>query len=245
MAVAVGLPELEPTTLEGRVDQSVPNHDFDALLERVLMVHPDLLASKNLESQSRYELKYQESVPIPDVTVAGALQNDFTTPGYQRTSYNVNVSVPVPIFDQNKGNIRSAQGRLKHSSQQYAVTKNQLTNELADAFERFQTARVQAEYYRTQILPDLAQAYLGVYDRHRSGSPNVAFGDIIVAQQNMAAGVTTYILALSTQWIALTDIANLMQVRNFEDLLHELPTGIPTESENVPSPALLPEGGRP
>lgn len=243
LAVAVGLPELAPTTLEGRVDQSVPNHDFDALLERVLMVHPDLVASKNLESQSRYELQYQQAVPIPDVTVAGALQNDFTTPGYQRTSYNVNVSVPVPLFDQNKGNIRSAQGRLKSSSQQYAVTKNQLTVELADAFERFQTSRVQAEYYRMQILPDLAQAYLGVYDRHRSGSQGVDFGDIIVAQQNMAAGVAAYIGSLSMQWIALTDIANLMQLRNFDEILHELPNGIPSESEVLPAPTQ--EGGRP
>lgn len=242
LAVAVGLPELPPTSLEGRVDQAVPNHGFDAILERVLMVHPDLLASKNLESQSRYELKFQQSVPIPDVTVAGALQNDFTTPGYQRTSYNVNVSVPVPIFDQNKGNIRSAEGRLKHSSQQYAVTKNQLTNDLADAFERFQTARVQAEYYRNQILPDLAQAYLGVYDRHRSGSQGVDFGDIIVAQQNMSTGVATYIGSLLTQWIALTDIANLMQLRNFDDILHDIPE---VGGADLPTPAPIQEGGRP
>ncbi len=224
LAVATGVPELPLATLEGRVDMPVPNHNYDVLFERMLSVHPDLHASRNLESQSRLELQLQKVIPIPDITVGGALQNDSTVPGYQRTSYNLNVSVPIPIFDRNQGNIRSAVGKLNQSSQQYAVARNQLTNDLADAFERYQTGRVQAEYYRNKILPDLARAYLGVYERHISNSKEVAFGDIIVAQQNLATGVGIYITTLSMQWGALTDIANLIQLREFRELLSDLPS---------------------
>ena len=47
------------------------------------------------------------------------------------------------------------------TSQQYAVTRNALTIQLVDAFERYQTGRVYSEYYKTQILPDLTRAYTG------------------------------------------------------------------------------------
>jgi cobalt-zinc-cadmium efflux system outer membrane protein len=244
LAVATGVRDLPPAILEGKVEMQVPNLNFDILLERMLGVHPDVQASKNLESQSRIQLQLQRAIPIPDVTVAGALQNDSTTPGYQRTSYNLNVSVPVPIYDRNQGNILKEQGRLKMNTQQLAVTTNQLTTLMADAFERYQTARVQAEYSRTQVLPDLARAYRGIYEAHIANSETVAFGDIIVAQQNLALGVTVYITALTNQWIALTDIANLIQARDFREVLTLTgpDAGQITSEPPSPSPA---EGGTP
>jgi len=244
LAVATGVPELPPAPLEGRVDMPVPNLDYDVLLERVLSVHPDLQASRNLEAQARLNLKLQRAIPIPDPTVAGVFQNDSTVPGYSRTSYNLNVSVPVPFFDRNQGNIRTALGKLDMSSRQYAVATNVLTGQLADAFERYQNGRFQSEYYRTQILPDLARAYRGVFDRHIANSDKVAFGDIIVAQQNLAGGVSAYISSLVLQWNAAVDIANLMQLRDFRVLFSDLPP-VPDAPTDGTSPTIQTEGAQP
>ena len=254
LAAATGVPDLRPAPLAGRVDMPVPNLDFDTLLARMLSAHPDVQASRNLEAQSRYQLRLQQVTPIPDVTVGSAFQKDFTTPGFQRTSYNLNVSVPLPLFDKNQGNIRAAQGRLQISAQQLGVTRNQLTFQLSDAFERFQTARVLGEFYRTQQLPDLARAYRGVYERHIQKPEAVAFGDIIVAQQNLANGVSNYIVTLMQQWQAATDIANLLQLENFQELLLLKPPGSPVEpgaelgalGEPAAAPASPPrEGAKP
>ena len=127
------------------------------------------------------------------------------------------------------------------SSRQYAVATNQLTGQLADAFERYQNGRFQSEYYRTQILPDLARAYRGVFDRHIAASDKVAFGDIIVAQQNLAGGVSAYIASLVLQWNAAVDIANLMQLRDFQTLFSDLPP-IP-DSAKYGAPSTLPQEG--
>ena len=244
LAVATGVPELPPAPLEGRVDMPVPNLDYDVLLERVLSVHPDLQASRNLEAQARLNLKLQKAIPIPDPTVIGVFQNDSTVPGYGRTSYNLNVSVPVPFFDRNQGNIRTAFGKLDMSSRQYAVATNQLTGQLADAFERYQNGRFQSEYYRSQILPDLARAYRGVFDRHIAASDKVAFGDIIVAQQNLSGGVSAYIASLVLQWNAAVDIANLMQLRDFRTLFSDLPPVPDSPNDGASSPTLR-EGAQP
>ena len=243
LAVATGCPELPPSPLEGRCDISVPNLDYDILLERVLSVHPDLQASRTVEAQARLNLKLQKAIPIPDPTVTGVFQNDSTVPGYGRTSYNLNVSIPVPFFDRNQGNIRTAYGKLDMSSRQFAVATNQLTGQLADAFERYQNGRFQSEYYRTQILPDLARAYRGVFDRHIAASDKVAFGDIIVAQQNLAGGVSAYIASLVLQWNAAVDIANLMQLRDFRTLFSDLPP-VPDSPDNRTTTTIL-EGAQP
>ncbi len=244
LAASTGLSELPNAILEGRVDMPVPNLDYDALMEWVLSVHPDLQASSNLQSQSKINLELQKRIPIPDITVGGAFQNDFTTPGFGRTSYNLNISVPVPLFDRNQGNIRTAQGKLNLTAQSYSVTKNSLTSQLADAFNRYQTGRVYSEYYRTQILPDMARAYRGVYDAHINFPEKVVFGDIIVAQQNLAGGVSAYINFLLQQWLGAADIANLIQLRNFRELFPEASSDTDTSVNEIPPPAMS-EGGQP
>ena len=244
LAASVGIPGLRPAKLEGRADMKVPNFDYDTLLARVMTVHPDLHASKNLEVQAQRNLKLQQVIPIPDVTVSGAFQNDFTTPGYNRLSYNTNVSVPVPIFDRNQGNIRSAQGRLKFSSLQYSVKTNELVTSLSRAFGDYQTARSSAERWKNQILPDLVRAYIGVYDAYLGGIPDADFGAIIVAQQNLAGGVATYVGFLSTQWTTFFDIGNLLQIEDLRELAADLPYGSDQPQQVVPAPASE-EGGRP
>ncbi len=156
MAAAVGIPGLPPSTLADRVDMPLPDLNFDALLEQVLNVYPDAQAARNLEAQARFNLRLQQVTPVPDVTVYAGFFKDYTDPDHIRPgTYNMTVTVPIPVFDKNLGNILSADGRLLIAAEQLRVVRNQLTAQLADAFERFQTNRVQAQFYQEQILPDL------------------------------------------------------------------------------------------
>jgi cobalt-zinc-cadmium efflux system outer membrane protein len=180
---------------------------------------------------------------VPDITITGVFQNDYTVPGFERTSYNLNATVPVPLFDRNQGNIKSAVAKARFMSQQNYVKTNELTNQLVDAYERFQSARYNAEMSITEILPNQVRAYQGIFERYVSetsddgASADVAFGDIVVAQQNLSSGVSAYVTYLLQQWVALTDIANLLQLRDFKELLTSAFT-LPNDTGNIiPSPA--------
>lgn len=219
LAAAMGVPQMPPTPLVGRADMPVPSIAFEPALERVLTVHPDVHIGRNLESQARVALRLAELTPVPDVYLYGTFQKDFTTPNYINTSYNLQLGVPLPIWDRNKGGIVSANGALLRASQQMRRARNDLTARLAAAFERYETSRMQLLYYRNHILPDLARAYRGVYERHQQeGEEVVGFEGVIVAQQNLANAITTYIAALNAQWDAVADLANLMQVEDFDEL---------------------------
>jgi cobalt-zinc-cadmium efflux system outer membrane protein len=222
LAAIAGLPELPTAELEGRADMLLPPVNYDKMLSRVLNNHPDVLAARNLEAQSRLQLQLQRVTPVPDVQLYGTLQRDFTVPSLPRTTYNMQVGVPLPLFDRNRGNIMSAEGNLRRAAEQIRRVRNELTFRSADAFERFETNRVLLQYYQDQILPDLARAYRGVYERHQQEPEAVGFGDIIVAQQNLAAAVAVYIATLNAQWLALADIANLMQIEDFNEISSEI-----------------------
>ena len=161
------------------------------------------------------------------------MQRDFTTPPVLRYTYNLQIGVPVPIFDQNRGGIMSAHALLIRAKKEEDRVRNELTAQLADAYERYQTNRVLADYYRTQILPDQARAYRGVYERYQQDSdqPGFGFGEIVVAQQNLLSSINTYLSSLNSAWAAVTDIQSLLQM----DPDQNLPAA--ASGSRVPSPA--------
>jgi cobalt-zinc-cadmium efflux system outer membrane protein len=218
LTALIGLPDMPTAELEGRADAPAPVVNYDMMLARVLNNHPDVLAGRNLEAQARLQLQLDRVIPVPDVQLYGTFQRDFTTPGSPRTTYNVQFGLPIPIFDRNRGNIMSAEGDLRRAAEQVRRVRNELTTRSADAFGRLASNRYLVQSYRDQILPDLGRAYVGVYNRHQQEPDAVGFGDIIVAQQNLAAGLATYIGALTNQWTAVADIANLMQAEDLSEL---------------------------
>jgi cobalt-zinc-cadmium efflux system outer membrane protein len=218
LTALIGLPDMPTAELAGRADIPAPVVNYEAMLNRVLNFHPDVLAARNLETKARLQLQLDRVIPIPDVLMYGTYQRDFTTPGSPRTTYNLQFGLPIPIFDRNRGNIISAEGDLRRAAEQVRRTRNELTTRSADAFGRLATSRYVVQSYRDQILPDLGRAYRGVYERHQQEPEVAGFGDIVVAQQNLAAGLATYIAALNDQWAAVADIANLMQAEDLNEL---------------------------
>src|SRR5205085_2439648 len=87
-----------------------------------------------------------------------------------------------------------------------------LTARLADAFERYESNRTLVEYYRDRILPDQVRIYRGAFARHQQEPERVGFIDVVNAQQGLAAALTGYLSSLRDQWMAVIDLANLLQV---------------------------------
>jgi len=184
------------------------------------------------------EVERQYRKRIPDLRVYTALQEDYTSPPVQRTTWNLQVGVPVPIFDFNRGNIQKARAEQARASREFERVRNELQADLADAWQRYETARIQVEAYRSQILPDQARAYLGIVRRHdEEGS--VTYTDVVVAQQNLVAALNIYVASLTEQWNAWGDLLRIVQVEDPSQLALE-PVGLtpaPTGGGVPPAPS--------
>ena len=237
LAATIGVPELPAGYLDGVADVPIESIDYDKTLAYVVANHTDVLAAHNSALQARTNLRLQELNVVPDLLFYMALQKDSTTRPIYRTTYNVQVGVPVPIFDRNQGNILNAQGTLMKTAQEAPRIQNDLANRLADAVERYENARNLTELYRQNILPDQARTFRGLYERHQQQPDIVGFVEIVNAQQTLLNSINVYINTLSLRWTALTDIGSLLQIETLEGIQSLLETGSP-----IPVVEPLPNG---
>jgi cobalt-zinc-cadmium efflux system outer membrane protein len=217
LVAAMGLPDMPPTELEGRVDLPVPVFEYNAVLAR-LGRHTDVLTALNTIQKAKYNLELAKITPLPDVDVRLLVQKDYTTPPFQIVE-SFQMGVPVPVWDQNKGGIHQAEWLLRQASVAPDQARNALTNALADAFNRYETARETVAITRQQVR-DQVRAYRGAYARRQTLPADVAFGDLVTAEQTLATYIAAYVAALGQQWQAVVDVANLLQT---DDLFQAAP----------------------
>jgi cobalt-zinc-cadmium efflux system outer membrane protein len=210
LAAAVGVPGLPPAPLSGGVDAAVPLVRFDAALAQVLSSHTDVITAENTIRQARINVQLAYANRIPDVATHVAVQKDNTAAPFG-AAVNIAISAPIPLWDHNQGNIAQAEAQLASAIEGPHATRDDLTNRLADAFERYEDNRVLIEYYRKQILPDQVQAFRGVRERYDVEPDAVAFSDIVNAQQTLATTVTSYAAVLGSLWTAVVDLGALLE----------------------------------
>ena len=92
-------------------------------------------------------------------------------------------------------------------------TRNDLSARLAQAFEAYDNARVLADYYRNQLLPNQVRVYRAVYQRYQVAQPGeLNYNDVLAAQQNLGGSVAAYLLALGSLWTAVVELASVAQL---------------------------------
>ncbi len=210
LAAAVGHPELPPAPLAGNPEMPPPPFSYDAVRERMLTVHTDLRAADAGVLRTRYNLRLAELAPVPDVSLKLVVQKDRSQPPYSTTA-NVEIGVPVPVWDRNQGNIQQAQAQLGRALEEANRARLDLLGRLADAAARFEANRRLAETYRQQVLPDQARAYRGILLRYQNEPKEVNFNDVLAAQNAFATSLTNYLNALNAMWSAASDLAALAQ----------------------------------
>ena len=221
LAASLGLPGMAPTELAGGVDLPLPVYDHAAVLTHALQAHTDVLTAENTLLQAKFRLALAKEQVVPDVTLNVVLQKDFTGPPFG-TVASVQAGVPVPIFDRNQGGVMQAQAQVVQASDESHRVRDDLTTRLATAFESYENNRVLLHLYRDKILPDQVRAYRATYERYQKEAPLVpppgvpvtstpAFADVIVAQQNLAQSLVTYVSTVGAMWQAVADVADVAQ----------------------------------
>lgn len=218
LAANLGLPGMPHTELAGRADMAVPVYDYGCLLAHVLKRHSDVLAAGVAEQKARYGVQKAQATPIPDVTINMHANKYYTENNYV---HSLEVTFPVPIFDNNKGGIIQAQGGLVRATEEAHRVRADLTSRLAEAFERYSSSLQAIEHYRSNILTDQVEAYLGAYDRHQQEPDKVGFGDVVASQQQLVGVVGGYLSTLGNLWDAVADLSTLLQT---DDLYHAAQT---------------------
>ena len=102
----MGIPRMKVVPLDTNLNEHLPVYDWESCSAAVLTDNPSLLAAQARVDRARFAIQRARKEPIPNVDLMVSVrQNNLTG----SDNANVQLGVPLPIFDKNQGNISSTE----------------------------------------------------------------------------------------------------------------------------------------
>jgi cobalt-zinc-cadmium efflux system outer membrane protein len=118
--------------------------DIPALIELAKINRADYLSNQYQLNSATHNLAYQKALAVPDITVGVAYdKNSSYAPNY----YGLQIGMPLPFFNRNQGNIKSATYNIKSQESTLKGSEARLKNEVVSAVRQYQLTQ---ELFSTQ-----------------------------------------------------------------------------------------------
>ena len=211
LAALWGNPDPRFTQAQGAVDRLPPLAPAQDV-ERRLAAAP-VLRQARLEVERRQALSQLEQARrVPDITVSlGAKRvpaDEGMGSGNGRNQVVVGVSVPLPIFDTNRGNVAEALSREEKARDDLAAAELQLGADVAQATERLRSARAAAETLQRDALPGAEAAYKAAAKGFELGK--FSFLEALDAQRTHFQVRNQYLMAVADAHRAASELDRLL-----------------------------------
>lgn len=155
LRAAMGAPDAELPRLDGSA-QDLPAAASAADVAERLAAAPALrVAALEVDRQGALAA-IERSKRIPDITLTLGAKR---AAELGRDQAVVGLSVPLPIFDSNRGNLREALSRQEKARDEADALAMRLRTEALAARQRLDTARLEAETLAREVLPGAQSAF--------------------------------------------------------------------------------------
>ncbi len=179
LVALVGAPELGPTWLDDRMlDAEAGPIDFNATLAFLLDQSPEIHAARAEIRRDQIMVRRERAQPVPNVFVQGAVGYNWE---FAKVTPNVQIGIPLPVFNRNQGTIREASADLARDHAEYQRIALSLRHRLAEAHNRYQDALASVVDFRADTLPLARRAYELQNDNFRAR--RAAWPQVLVAQR--------------------------------------------------------------
>ncbi|MDQ9172153.1 TolC family protein [Oxalobacteraceae bacterium R-40] len=198
-----GNPTPQFTQAVGDLESTVTLPELTKLTER-LNAHPALVRSQQEVALRQAAMEVEKSKRLPDISVSAgvrkyALNDD--------KGYLVGISVPLPLFNRNQGNLLTAQQRLSQAEDLEQATQTRMASELAQAYEALVAAETEIKTLRNEVLPSAKSAYEAANKGFEYGK--FGFLDVLDAQRTLFQNQRLYVRSLANYQRLLTELEYL------------------------------------
>jgi cobalt-zinc-cadmium efflux system outer membrane protein len=152
---------------------------YDDILNKSLQNRPDLSQAKLATESARVNLSLQKRLAIPDVTIRGGYNQQGDAFNNQ---YNVGLSIPLPVFDRNRGNIQSAKVQKLESEKNVEYKQLEVQNEVLAAYQNFTRSVDEYKRVNTLVNQDFDAVFTGINTNFQKGNVSmIEFADFFEA----------------------------------------------------------------
>jgi cobalt-zinc-cadmium efflux system outer membrane protein len=178
--------------------------NLNELHEIAFQNRPDYLMSQQDVVLAEQYFSLQRKMALPDVSVFTSYDQ---RGGAFQDQINLGVSMPLPLWNRNKGNVNSAQYQIKQTMYSAEALKNQIRSEVQNYHALYnQTIK---EYQRTRLLynEDFEITLKGMSDNFQKGNVSlIEFVDFFEGYNNSLAEIARIKiqLAISSEQLSLS-----------------------------------------
>jgi cobalt-zinc-cadmium efflux system outer membrane protein len=180
-----------------------------SLIARSLSENVDLRTAEQQIATEQSRLKLARAQRVPDLTLepgVEALDSAYTHPGFK-----MQVSVPLPIFNRGRADIRKSSAMLEQLYAERDASRQRIGSEIARASLNVESARKQVEFYETKLLPDAERVRQLANEAYRIGQTSLL--SVIDATRNAREVRLAYLQALFDYQNAVADLEQAAGVR--------------------------------
>ena len=142
---------------------------------------PDVLAAEADLQGGEAQLQLQKAMRIPDPTITIGAEHNPPGGGPAADTFLFGVSIPLPLWNLNGGNIKAAQAAVDQFQDALGKIKAQAAADVAGAEIAYDEARESLLRYRDELAPKSAQVREAVRFKYERGAATLV--DLLNAEQ--------------------------------------------------------------
>lgn len=182
-------------------------HVYDDLstLQSHLKNSPQLALAQVEINRRQAQLEVERSRRIGDVTLSVGNKRDEEV---GRSQTVLGVSIPIPLFDRNQGNVLGALRKANQARDEFNAVEQRLGNALAQAWQRYESTKSELVVLREQILPQAQSAIAATVKGFEFGKFNLL--DVLEAQRTLFQTKSQYLQVQADSYRSIADIERIV-----------------------------------
>ncbi len=144
---------------------AVPAEGISQLLDSAKKYNTDYNQQMQQLQYNRQNLKLQRALAIPDITVGTEFDQ---SANYAPNYYGLALSLPLPLWDRNRGNIKSAGWQVKQEEVMMRQVDQKLDNDVLNAYQKLMLAVKLNENTSDAFYRDYSQLYMNIVESYNS-----------------------------------------------------------------------------
>ncbi|TWU58668.1 Cobalt-zinc-cadmium resistance protein CzcC precursor [Rubripirellula tenax] len=166
LAAIAGLSASTPARLVMDLNPSGETPNWDAAYDQIVSNSPELTVANALVCEKQSLLKRQQVQMIPNFTAqVGAGYDDGTDHGM----INIQLSAPIPVWNQNQGNISAAYADYTRALENVRRVEQSIKSRLARTAQEFEASMASVNKYQQEIIPQAKKSLDLSEEAYRAG----------------------------------------------------------------------------
>jgi len=238
LAAVIGQPEMPMATVAGDLEKDWPELNEEQVVEAISKESPAVRIAEAAEGRAQSVLTQARRAAIPDVQLRGGLEYNHETLGsvpYAKGWEGIaEVSVEIPFFNRNQGNVAAARADIERAGQEKKRIALTLRERAASAVDQYANARLMATEYRDEMLPRAKKAYGLMVDKY--GQMLASYPRVLDVQRKLYELQIEYIAALESVWTNGLSLQGYLLTDGLEAPARPGEVDRPVRETNVPMP---------